>query len=1433
MGCGSASAVSENQDIKEEDEEKKKKEKSKSKKSSKDKKKSKKDKKDKDGDKNKLKNGTSQKKEEEDKKSNNGEGDSNKFKPIKNRKMGKKNYKLTDKDKEEELKQDLKEAEKRQGRLANFNPPKKELEFEHKQEEEEVDIKVKPFNIGYEEEIHNGLNYGKPIRLFNQIWLTVDLPVEPDMYHPLVQLPPGWRIPSLKDYEQLIKYCGDNDNAKILLTHKRLLNMNKSFQYITEDKVHPDIYDGHNDKAWKYYCIAFDFEDKEEKQDHIDLDNIKKDRKNIVDDTIVSEYKDNENNPDEINVEKGIKKSELINPDDKEAEMIFELNPYSVFINTTQDNKIKNEKKEEDKLIGENDNNEKEDLYKLFKKNIKNKKNKLNPQLIYNVNTFKFKKTLHCKLIADNNFISTLSFNCPLVIEVGYRAFFEVPFLYNISTFEWVFNDKYCDDRFQTSDKFSACHIFNKTGEYKVDLYIRLFEFREYHLSRKVWVIPEIIHYEQEIINGINYGQPIKIGNQIWLDRDIPNYSNYKGEIVNLKRGKGPGMHGENSYTDSVCACPNGWRLPKKEEIEILLKICGRNNEQRLYFFTRMEGGFLADVNESGSYDLVTLNFKLPSSQENYQMIDRKKKLGSTYANQNHDKYIVKDDEQAFETDPIFNGMNDKDFDNKLKNFLNKYGNIILNSSNIGEIYDKEVYSLSIENNKVYLGYRTTNLNSPYSMFSTRCILDENLELDLGLKDTSFPAEFNIEFEINYPNVTSCEWNFGDNSPIIKNKYKLQHSYKTPNVYEVKVIITLFDKFKYEIRKILNIYSKTSLENSEETELKSKDQIFILQLGDLFKVRGVKNIHFSRSVAPIAPLLYENGFYIAFNNKEENKLLLFKIYIDSKSKSMREYFKKPLYEEESSLPIDITCTPYGCCLLLSDSRDEDLLFIEMISHNGELLWRNNIMQNGSYPIEAKVNQLIFYNDKTRKPEFGMNAMFHPYSGRLCYGARRIMCIFSYMNNFGVRVGGGREDNSGDLIITYSDDGTEVNLVSNWSTTHSLTQRTYFDGKFFYTAALGDAHPANIKVLRIDPILKFDINVRNKKNRINSYENEENDEFGNNLNQIEQPEQKLDHYPPLQEKIINEAEKENNKIKTEFGYEESYYMRNLDYCGASGRVTLRHNFIYSEIVDGSIPGNLRGLTSGRLGDMTPIQNDKIAIAFSRIKCIDGGCINKNSELSLIIFNSDLKVENVCHYRDGDLINCIKQARYGNNLLIMISLSKKVTQDHKYIYDKYSFLDEPIDDEHLPCNFFLVNAGGKIKSGLISYNCNFFSPGDDFETLLDGSVVWSIVDDEDNLYLGILPVKDTQVLLDRFPKEIIPCSKLDDFLANKGEEAEKARIEREKELFKRMGIDEEKTRKKILNSELKEKERRKKELEEYNKINNNDDNEDLVNQLSNKS
>ena len=1473
MGCGSVKTQSE-KPTEEENQEKNKKEKNKKPK----KKKTKKQK-----PKKKAKKKSPKKESKEDSKSSQTDKKSSKeqYEIKLGKKMGKKDYRLNEQDKEDILKQDLKEAQKRQSRFVKFSKPKKEVEFDHKPEKEENNILDQPYSIGYEDEIHNGLNYGKPIRLFDQIWLTVDLPVEPDVYTPQVQVPPGWRIPTLKDFQELFEFCKNEKNSKIVLTHKKLLNMNKSFQYITLNKVYEDYFDGHFKNAWKFFCIAFNFEDEEEKKEKdrkqgIDID-IKIKKKKIINDTIVSEFEQKENSEKENNIDddeeennimkKGIKKSELINPDDNDAQMAFELNPFSMIIkeenkenSTENDNDIKN-KDNSDNDSNDNKKNKikfktADELHAILEKNvIKGPDNEMpvnnsSKKYIFEVNTFKYKPTLRCKLISDNSYIPSLLYKCPLVIESGYRAYFEIPHIYNITTFEWQFNDIYCKELYQTSDKSTACHIFDHPGEYKVELFLRVFEFREYVLTRKVWVIPEITYFDQEIIDGINYGQPIKIGSQIWLDRDIPNYLNYKDEMINLRRGKGPGVNGENSFVDSICACPNGWRLPKKEEIETLLKFCGRNNEQRLFFFTTLDGGFLAQVNESGQYDLISSSFRMPSNPENYYInpntnINKNKiKLSST-ANENKDKKIVKNDEKAWEPDPIFTGIGDYAFDKKLQNFLHDYGNVILNTTNIGEIYDKEVYSLSIENNKVYLGFRTTNLNSPYSFFSTRCILDQKLDLDLGLKDTSFPAEYEINFEVNYPNVTSIEWNFGDGTPIIKKGLQIKHAYKKPNVYDIKVLITLFEKYQYEIKRTLNIYSATNLDG-EETEFTSKDQIFVLQLGDLFKVRGVKDIHFSRAIAPIAPLMYENGFYIAFNNKIENKLKLFRVYIDEKSKAMKEYFKgEPLYEEESSLPLDICCTPYGCCLLLTDSRDEDLLFIEMVSHKGELMWRNNIMQNGSFPVEAKINQLIFFNDVTKKPEFGMNAMFHPYSGRLSYGARRIMCIFSYMNHFGVRVGGSREDNSGDLIITYSDDGTEVNLVQNWSTTHSLAQRSYFNGQYFFTASLGDAHPANIKVLRIDPMLKVEIN-KNKISQINSYD--KNDEFGNNFGQIEQAEQKLDHYASIQEKLLKQAEKENNKIKEEFGYQEAYYMRNLDKCGLSDKVALRHNYIYSEIVEGSIPGNLMGLTSGRMGNMTPIQNNKLAIVYSRIKCIDGGNINKNSELSLVIFNEKLKVENVCHYRDGELINCIKQARYGNNMLIMISLTQKISQDHKFIYDKFYFKDDSIDEDHIACNFFLVNAGGKIKSNLISYTCNFFAPGDDFETLLDGSVIWAFVDEEDNFYIAILPIPSTQNLLDRYPREIMPLSKLDDFLAQKDEQAEKGRIEREKELMKRMGIDQEEIKKRILNSEKLAREQRQKEIEEmykydfskYNSNNNktkgkkendnDDDNNDMVNQLS---
>ena len=74
----------------------------------------------------------------------------------------------------------------------------------------------------------------------------------------------------------------------------------------------------------------------------------RKKKKKFLDDSIVSEFKDYEedNNNNGENVEekkkRGIKKSELIIPDEKEAEMIFELNPYSIFLKNTEEEKKEN-----------------------------------------------------------------------------------------------------------------------------------------------------------------------------------------------------------------------------------------------------------------------------------------------------------------------------------------------------------------------------------------------------------------------------------------------------------------------------------------------------------------------------------------------------------------------------------------------------------------------------------------------------------------------------------------------------------------------------------------------------------------------------------------------------------------------------------------------------------------------------------------------------------------------------------------------------------------------------------------------------------------------------------------------------------------------------------------------------------------------------------
>ena len=1423
---------------------------------------------------------------------------------------------LSESEIEEGIKQDEKEEAKRKGRKAYFSPMQKEVPFRHRQPEGPYEeSESKPYSIGYENEIFEDINYGKPIKLYDQTWLTFDVSVEPNFYGPRVKVPPGWRIPTLEDYKKLFEWVGDNEKIKILLTHERLLNMKTNYQYITSDKVFNNNDDKRNNSnPWAYFCIGFNF------FDEIDYPGIERLKQPNI------RKKDNyiENNYNIINTKKSgnkEKEDEIISVDEDEDDIIKKINKKlkkekggynSININNVYDSKKRLFNADENKInegefskeklrikldyIMDNDIQEKSDLLNVDKEE-ENNQDDIPQKFIFSVNIHKYSKTLRCKLISSQTL--DITFKCPLVIEAGYRSFFELPKLYNITTFKWYFNDDNSKEASKTSNKFIASHIFTEKGEYKVDLEIELFSNRIFILSRYVWVIDEIEYGDEIILNGKNYGQPIKIGNQIWLDRDILSNDNNNGEIISLERGKGPGIYGENSYIESVSGCPNGWRLPLKEEVEELFEYAGKNDEQKLYFFTGLEGGFVAKLDEGGFYDMVCLGFRNLSKFEDY--INYKKK--DVYGKYLSEEEEIKELRQILMRKDKKNNIDEKSLQ-KIKNFYN----IILNNYNYSDIFNKEVISLQIKDSKVRINFRETSMNSTYSIFNTRCILDQNLYLDLGLKGNNFPTNTKIDFSLDYPNITFCAWDFGDCSKIVKNEFKLTHSYKKPKKYKIVVNIVLFSKFNYQIKKEINIY-----EEPEETKLENENKIIFIYLGEFSHVEKSNEIHFRYASAPISPLIKENGFYISYNEKETNILKLCKV-VFNKKEFIHKYFKTPLYEEESGIPLDITCTEIGCCLLVKDSNEENTLFIEMVSHNGKLLWRNIIMENGQNPRKAKINQLKFYNNLSGKLEFGTEMMFHPYSGRLVYGEGKISCIFSYKNIFS---GSGnkrdKKDNSGDIILIYNEEGTEVNLVCPWSTSHSLTQRALFDGKYFFTASLGDSEPQNIKILRFgvdfsahlgkynlvkniseeidNNINKDDIKLqkvdkevncnkegedsnktRNEKDYSNKnitekdeafFNEEKNKKINENKDDIEKDNKKIKtektnyelneskkeselnkyimneedeiHNDNLDSLLLdNDNQKENSSIKnsqdmfkykdinlhfplqnkflniekvvglkTDKELQDSFNAKNFEYYRQMEHIkmAIRYPFTSKNIVEGYIPGNCSGQSSGRIGGMHLMLNNKISLIYSRIKCDnDFGTKNDVSELAFLSFNNNLKIEKHISFLPGNYINCIKNARYGKNIFVMISETTKLTEDKRYIYDKYSFFHEEIEKDHLPCNCFLMNEEGELISDFISFNFNFFSPNDDLETLKDGSVVWTFIDDDNNLYLCFLPCKETRDYLNIFKNELIKAGIHNDFLIKKKKEEEQEKKKKEKDLSESIGIENKKGK---LENEIKEK------------------------------
>lgn len=126
---------------------------------------------------------------------------------------------------------------------------KKEEDYIHRDANDDTDV-------GYEDEIYDGENYGKPIRIGKQTWMTYDFGVVPNTTTPRVFCPVGWRTPTVMDYLVLFKHLENNVYAE--LTNVDKLNMDTDKIYVTSTKVNQDQHYGNQDESWIFKCVAFD-----------------------------------------------------------------------------------------------------------------------------------------------------------------------------------------------------------------------------------------------------------------------------------------------------------------------------------------------------------------------------------------------------------------------------------------------------------------------------------------------------------------------------------------------------------------------------------------------------------------------------------------------------------------------------------------------------------------------------------------------------------------------------------------------------------------------------------------------------------------------------------------------------------------------------------------------------------------------------------------------------------------------------------------------------------------------------------------------------------------------------------------------------------------------------------------------------------------------
>ncbi len=176
------------------------------------------------------------------------------------------------------------------------------------------------------------------------------------------------------------------------------------------------------------------------------------------------------------------------------------------------------------------------------------------------------------RVIANSAFL--LSKN-PKIVQKGKTTSLKCYTFSSVNKYKWDMGDS------TKLEGPSVNHTSNSYGRTMITLTIEFSDGTSITQKSPIWTI-EILE-EDMIVGETNYGRPMIFGSQIWLNKDLEFYTNYKGEKVSAIYGQGPNVDkngewkGGNSFRDIKDVEIEGLKIPSKDDFEILLNFIGKD----------------------------------------------------------------------------------------------------------------------------------------------------------------------------------------------------------------------------------------------------------------------------------------------------------------------------------------------------------------------------------------------------------------------------------------------------------------------------------------------------------------------------------------------------------------------------------------------------------------------------------------------------------------------------------------------------------------------------------------------------------------------------------------------------------------------------------------------------------------------------------------